>query len=178
VFHVELRRFPHVARVFNLTPEELEDRIVKPWVAGVAVELEDRRWEPARTRLAIYEAPEVPTEDRGLGRGWANVTRAGQEVTARLLDIARASVENFKAELLTHPRLTLAEVVALAGQSHPRARASDRLALAERAVWELMHEGRLTIRGPDGPIDRHGWGPVLLSWEAWTGRSISVEPRC
>jgi hypothetical protein len=178
VIHVELRRFPHVVRVFNLTREEVDERVVKPWVAGVAVELDDRRWEPGRTRLAIYDGPEVPPEDRGLGRGWANVTRAGQEVTERLLDAARGSVENFKAELLTHARLTLEEVVALAGQSHPQARVSDRLDLAERAVWELLHEGRLRLAGPDGaPLDREQWAPALLNWETWTGGSLSVEAR-
>jgi hypothetical protein len=173
-FHVELRRFPHVARAFNLTGEELQDRIVTPWVAGAPLELEDREWEPARTKLAIYEGPEVPPADRGLGRGWATVTRAGENVTARVLEEARGSVERFKAELLTHGRLTLREVVALAGESHPHARVSDRVALAERAVWELLHAGRLAL---EGTAERDQWGPVLLSWDAWCERGAAVEPR-
>jgi hypothetical protein len=177
VFHVELRRFPHVARAFNLTREELQERIVTPWVAGAPVELEDREWEPARSKLAIYEAPEVPPQDRGLGRGWGTVTRAGQDVTARVLEQARGSVERFKAALLRHGRAALADVVALAGETHPQARVSDRLALAERAVWELLHEGRLALVGPEGPVAREQWGPVLLSWEAWSERGAAVEPR-
>ena len=32
VFHVELRQFPHVARVFNLSREELDARFARPWV--------------------------------------------------------------------------------------------------------------------------------------------------
>jgi hypothetical protein len=174
VFHVELRRFPHVARAFNLTDEELRQRIVAPWVAGAPVKLDDREWEPARSKLAIYEGPEVPPEDRGLGRGWASVTRGGVEVTARVLEEARGSVERFKAELLTHGRLTLREVVALAGESHPHTRVSERLALAERAVWELLHEGRLALAGP---VERDQWRPALLSWEAWCEGGASVEPR-
>jgi hypothetical protein len=177
VFHVELRRFPHVARAFNLSAEELQARIVTPWVAGAPVELEEREWEPARCKLAIYEAPEVPPEDRGMGRGWATVTRAGEDVTARVLEQARGSVERFKAALTSRERVTLTEAVALAGQGHPGARVSDRLALAERAVWELLHEGRLTLVGPDGPLEPAHWGPVLLRWESWTDASVAVQPR-
>jgi hypothetical protein len=138
------------------------------------VALEDREWEPARSKLAIYEGPEVPPADRGLGRGWATVTRAGEDVTARVLEEARGSVERFKAELLTHGRLTLREVVALAGESHPHARVSDRVALAERAVWELLHEGRLAL---EGAAERDQWGPVLLRWESWSDESVAVAPR-
>ncbi len=177
MFHVELRRFPHVARAFNLSAEELQQRIVTPWVAGAAIDFDERTWEPARTKLAIYEGPEVRSEDMGLGRGWAAATRAGAEVTARVLDEARASVDHFKAELLTCARLTLDEVVALVGRTHPGARVSDRLALAERAVWELLHEGRLGLFGAHGAIKREEWADVLLGWESWAGGSVAVEPR-
>ena len=34
VFHVELRQFPHQARAFNLTREELDERILVPGLAG------------------------------------------------------------------------------------------------------------------------------------------------
>ena len=175
MFHVELRRFPHVARAFNLTREQLEAQIVAPWVAGAPVELDDRSWEPAKARLAIYEAPEVLPEDMGLGRGWASVTREGEDVTAAVLDAARASVERFKARLTT--RMSLAEVIELAGREHPDARVSDRLALAERAVWELLHEGRLALTGPDGVVPRERWSATLLSWESWSDPRTAVEPR-
>jgi hypothetical protein len=115
----------------------------------------------------------VPPEDRGLGRGWASVTRVAENVTARVIEEARGSVERFKAELLTHGRLTLHEVVALAGKRHPHARVSDRVALAERAVWELLHEGRLVL---EGHAERDQWGPVLLSWDAWREGGAAVEP--
>jgi hypothetical protein len=146
-------------------------------VAGAPVELEDRAWEPAKARLAIYEAPEVHAEDMGLGRGWAGVTRAGEDITERVLEAARASVERFKATLLAHGHATLAEVVALAGASHPHARASERLALAERAVWELLHQSRLTLTGPDGPLEREQWSATLLRWESWTDASWAVAPK-
>jgi hypothetical protein len=175
VFHVELRRFPHVARAFNLTAKELNERIVKPWAAGAPVEFDDRSWEPAKARLSIYEGPEIRPEDIGLGRGWATATRAGEDVTARVLEDARGSLQRFKARLAT--RMTLAAVVALAGELHPQSRVSDRLALAERAVWELLHERRLTLIGRNGPIKQTQWEPVLLSWESWTDGTISIEPR-
>jgi hypothetical protein len=177
MFHVELRRFPHVSRAFNLTPQELEARFVKPWVAGAPVELDERTWEPAKARLTIYEAAEVKPEDMGLGRGWSLVTRDGRDVTARVLEASRASVERFKATLLGQGRLSLGQVVALAGNTHPGTRISDRLALAERAVWELLHEGRLTLSGSDGPLEREQWESLLLRWESWADSGIAIEPR-
>ncbi len=176
MFHVELRRFPHVARAFNLTREQLDERFVRPWVAGAAVELDERSWEPAKARLTIYEGAEVRGEEMGMGRGWATVTRGGEDVTARVLDEGRASVARFKETLVGRGRVSLSEVVALAGEGHAQARASDRLALAERAVWELLHEGRLSLSGPDGPLERGQWAPVLLRWESWSEDALVVAP--
>ena len=177
MFHVELRRFPHVSRAFNLTREQLDERFVRPWVAGAPVELDERSWEPAKARLTIYESPEVRSDDMGLGRGWASATRAGEDVTDRVLEQARASVARFKAALVARGgRTRLSEVVALAGDSHPQARASDRLALAERAVWELLHEGRLTLHGPHGRLERERWAAVLLRWESWSDAELAVAP--
>jgi len=59
MFHVELRQFPHLARAFNLTGEELQERIVAPWVAGEMVDWGDQRWAPERARLTIYEGPRL-----------------------------------------------------------------------------------------------------------------------
>jgi hypothetical protein len=176
MFHVELRRFPHVARAFNLTEAQLDERFVRPWVAGAPVELDERTWEPAKARLTIYESDEVRPDDMGLGRGWATVTRGGEEVTERVLEQARASVARFKEALARRGRTSLPDVVALTGESHPEARVSDRLALAERAVWELLHEGRLSLRGSRGPVARERWAPVLLRWESWSDAEFAVEP--
>jgi hypothetical protein len=144
-------------------------------VAGATLELDDRAWEPARTKLAIYEAPEVQAEDMGLGRGWGTVTRSGEDVTSKVIESARASVQRFKDEVLSHGRMTLAEVVELAGVSHPQAKVSDRLALAEQSVWALLHEGRLTLHGPGGPVERAQWEPVLLRWESWSDAATAVK---
>ena len=75
MFHVELRQFPHVARAFNLSAEELEARILRRWRGGTELELQDRLWDPRRAKLTVYEGRELEISEIGLGRGWANVTR-------------------------------------------------------------------------------------------------------
>jgi hypothetical protein len=179
VFHVELRQFPNSVRAFNLSREELMARILGPWVAGVPVEWGERRWNPEKARIAVYEGRALGQEEIGLGRGWANATRSGQEVTAQMLEEARVppALERFKEEVgdrCERAPVTLPAPVALAGESHPQARLSDRLALAEQAVWQLLHEGRLQMLRAGEPLAREDWGPVLLSWEAWRDDEITV----
>ncbi len=181
-FHVQLRQLPHVARAFNLTGEELSASLLEPWVAGRAVRLQDRRWDPERARLTIYEGPELRVEEIGLGRGWANVTRAGADVTVALLEQARGDVEGraptdglktaIQARCASAP-LTLSDVVALAGSE--RMRASERLALAEQSVWELLHAGavRLVQGGEVAASDQ--WRSVLHSWAAWRDPETTLE---
>lgn len=180
VFHVELRQFPNVARSFNMTRTELDARILGPWVAERPVELDDRRWSPAKARLTIYEGPELRSEDMGLGRSWGNVTRSCADVTERVLEEAAAvvvpdspaSVEAFKSELAGYAgdrALALHEIPALAGRRHPGARASEQLALAERSVWELLHQRRVRMLRGDAEVGQDEWQQVLLDWRTWTG---------
>ncbi len=177
MFHLELRQFPHVARAFNLTREELDLRFARPWVSGSPVVHEDRHWTPEKARLIILEGPELRTEDMGLGRGWANVGRTSEDVTDTVLAEAqrgaegRSAVARFKDTLGSAARasLTLAEVMELVARQYPAWRVSERLALAEQAVWEMLHQGRLTLSDLDGPIDSERWQPILLRWASWTG---------
>ena len=37
VYHLELRQFPRVARVFNLTREEVDARFARPWINGTVI---------------------------------------------------------------------------------------------------------------------------------------------
>jgi len=105
MFHLELRQFPHVARAFNLTREELDLRFARPWVGGETVVHDDRRWSPERARLTILEGPELRVEEIGLGRGWATAGRSSRDVTDSVLAEAkrgaqgRPAVEGFKSEL-------------------------------------------------------------------------------
>ncbi len=179
MFHVELRRFPHVARAFNLSSHELDERILLPFARGASVELDDRRWAAEKTRLTIYEGPAVAPEDRGMGRGWSLVTRDGEDVTATRLEAARGSVRDasaegalpgLKQELLAAVRtepIALSAVVALAEHRLPGRRASQSLALAEQAVWELLHAGELTLRRGDEAVAAEQWESALLTWEPW-----------
>lgn len=197
MFHVEVRQFPHVARTFNLSEAELNAKILAPWAEGRLVLLGEREWEPARAKLTILEGRELRTDEMGLGRGWANVSRDAENVTDRVLAAARVqtkpgglaedsgSATAFKevvwAQCVTD-RLGIHQVMWLANSRHPEWRVSERLALAERAVWELLHEGRLAmlrrVPGEAGveyiPADQSHWEPVLLAWATW---SDAAEPR-
>jgi hypothetical protein len=179
VFHVELRQFPNVARSFNLTRSELDARILGPWVAERPVELDDRRWSPAKARLTIYEGPELAGDQLGLGRGWANVTREGQDVTARLLAEAvhPPPVAELKRELLERIAggpVPLGDVVELAGERYPQSRVSERLALSEQAVWELLHEDAISLQRDGPPVAREAWQSALLSWAAWSADGATI----
>jgi len=184
VFHVELRQFPHVARAFNLSREELEAAILTPWAQGRAVDFQERRWSPERARISIYEGRELSLEEIGLGRGWANAGRTGQDVTGAMLDEARRTVVTSPAQVelqrallarCASGALGLAQVVELAGELSLAPLASERLGLAERAVWQLLHEGRVALLRGEEQLAREQWQPVLLSWEAWTDGRVFVR---
>jgi hypothetical protein len=184
VFHVELRQFPGIGRKFNLSRQQLEARFVRPWLNGQVVELDDRKYVPDRATLRILEGPELRPDQIGMGRGWANAERDGTDVTDRVLSGEKGAIpapspagdgelEEFKAGVLSAcagRRLTLGDVVVLATVRHPRARTSERLALAERAVWELLHQQRIAIFTANGnePLARERWEETVLAWGSWT----------
>jgi hypothetical protein len=180
VFHVELRQFPHQARAFNLTREQLDRQILAPWTSGVPVELDDRRWAPERAKLTIYEGPQLAPEELGLGRGWANVTRAGEDVTARVLAEKAhpppvAELKGETLELCADGAVSLWRLVELTGERYPQARVSERIALCEQAAWELLHEGAVALRRGGFTLRRDEWQAVLLGWEAWSGDQVTLD---
>jgi hypothetical protein len=166
MFHVELRQFPHQARAFNLTREELDARIVAPWLAGTPIELQERRWTSEKAKLTIVEGAELRPDEIGLGRGWNNATKGGQDVTAKLLDEVRhtqqAPVDELKEAIVAAAR-------------EPQRRPSELLGHAEQAVWELLHAGRLRLLRHSEEVPRERWQPVVLSWSSWTGTDVTVE---
>lgn len=184
MFHIELRKFPHVARSLNLSSTELHERIVGPWIRDETIELDDRRWLPSQAKLMIYEGPELLADQIGIGRGWANVTRAGEEVTDRVLAVAReaanAPLAGLREELLARVAtevVTIEELVALVNGRFAQMRVSDRLALAEQCVWELLHRGqlRMLLDGAEpAPVGRDQWEPLLLTWETWSAAGARV----
>jgi hypothetical protein len=183
VFHVELRQFPHSARAFNLTAEELRASFLRPWVAGETLEWAERKWAPDRAKLAVYEGPELRPDELGMGRGWANAARSGEEVTERVLaeqDQAARGGEPLKvlkhtaADLCAEEPLSLAEVPRRAARLWPQLRASECLGLAEQAVWELLHERRVSLvsdrAGVQAPLAEDQWRAELLAWSSWSSR--------
>ncbi|HWE32239.1 MAG TPA: hypothetical protein VG410_02070 [Solirubrobacteraceae bacterium] len=185
VFHVQLRQFPHSARAYNLSRAELERRFTRPWANGEQVATDDRTWTPEKARLTVYESRPLRADEIAIGRGWGNVEREGADVTERELAAVRPGTPRGPAE----PPLALAavkdELVALTGIAPipvsraaslariaaPGARASERLAIAEQAVWELLHERRIDLAragAEQRAIPASEWEPLLLSWTTWT----------
>jgi len=92
-------------------------------------------------------------------------------------------VSELKAEVLERAagaRLSAPEVLELAHARHPGWRASDRLAIAELAVWELLHQNRVQIVHGEQPVEQDQWGSILLEWETWAPKAgtplLFVEP--
>jgi hypothetical protein len=183
-YHVELKAFPHVTRAFNLDRETLDTRFVKPWAAGEMIDYDDRRWSPEKTKLTVLEGVEVSASERGLGRGWGEVTRHCRDVTeAVVAEVhrgadARAEVEALKeaiAEVAAGEPLGFPDVIALAIAAEPLWRASEQLSLAEQAVWELLHQQLLEMLDADGAVvEAEGWQAIVLNWPTWAG--LADEP--
>jgi hypothetical protein len=188
VFHVELRQFPHQTRAFNLSREELDEQIVAPWIAGEPIELNEYKWLPDRATLTIYEGPVLGVGDMGLGRGWQNVTRKGRDVTQEVLIEARddaggqPTAEDFKAEIAARSAagaISISGLVELAGEWYPGSRVSERIALCEGVVWELLHSVPVTLSRRGEPVPAYEWQALLLTWPTWTDDgpdAVSLEP--
>ncbi len=185
VFHIELRQFPHTARSFNLSQEELSARLLTPWTGGESVKWSERSWSPDKAKLTIIRGPELPPDRLGMGRGWQEAVRKGEEVTAEMLAKVRpdghsGELPRLKEALLdrcAHEAQPLSAAVELAGELLEGRRASEGLALAEQAVWEVLHEGRARLLDPAGAtVSPESWQRCLLSWSSWSG-SLSDAPR-
>jgi hypothetical protein len=127
-----------------------------------------------------------------MGRGWPNVTRTAAEVTEKLLasggDTKQAQPSNDELERCkqlilaraSNGSFEISECVRLAEAVRLGTRASERLTLAEQAVWELLHTGLLELVGSDdddaAAFDRGAWQEALLDWETWGGeRQVFVR---
>ncbi len=89
-FHVEIRRSFHLARAFNVDPEQLRRKVLEPWRRGGPIELGDREWDPRESSLRIIEGPKLAPTDLSMGRGWQKAERFGEDVTRSLLAAATA----------------------------------------------------------------------------------------
>ncbi|MGV1049474.1 MAG: hypothetical protein ACOYD4_13230 [Solirubrobacterales bacterium] len=90
MFHVEISAGFHRARVFNLNPEDLAEKVIEPWLDDRRIEMGDREWEPRNSSLRVLEGPRMESPDLAFGQGWSNAERASEDVTGKLLESAPA----------------------------------------------------------------------------------------
>jgi hypothetical protein len=90
VYHLELRQFPHVARRFNQSEQQVL-ALARPWVGEQWVEEAERKWNMNEAELTILEGPNLTMADLAMGRGWRNAQRRSEDVTERVLDRFRKS---------------------------------------------------------------------------------------
>jgi hypothetical protein len=84
VYHLELRQFPHVARRFNQSEQQVL-ALAQPWVGEEWVEEAERKWNINEATLTILEGPKLTMADLAMGRGWRNAQRRSEDVTERVL---------------------------------------------------------------------------------------------
>jgi hypothetical protein len=151
VFHIELRQFPHNFCRFNLSEPELRAAVLDAWVRQEPVQLGERSWDPRRASLTVIEAPRLSLQELAMGRGWSNAERRGDDVTKRVLALARA-VQGTRAAGTGSG--TAAAAPAAAAVAEPAADAAslatELIALLGDDPLSLMRAWRLALeRHPD-----------------------------
>jgi len=76
------------ARLFNLSREELREKVLDPWLARRTFELAESEWDPRESSLKILEGRHLDNPDLAFGQGWSNAERSAEDVTARELTSA------------------------------------------------------------------------------------------
>lgn len=160
MFHVEMRMGMSVVREFNLTDQRLWREFLAPLMADADFTVEGHDFTPRKTRLKVYEGPELRTDQLALGRGWQNVERTASDVTERVLERAREhsghaatppppAVQAAAGELVRERLLgriaagpiSAPEILAIATELMPNGTDAQRLEVAQRAVWALLERG-------------------------------------
>ena len=116
-----------------------------------------------------------------MGRGWSTVGKTSHEVTETVLAEARRGAgavppcRRFTAilEAAAVTPMSFAEVMVLAAGEYPQWRPSEQLALAEQAVWEMLHHGQLALIRGGETVPAADWQPILLSWPTWADDGAS-----
>lgn len=154
MYHIELRQSMHNTCHFNLTEQELFDKVVGAWAQGQWIEAGERKWNPHQARLTVLEGPRLPVEQLSMGRGWRNARRQGEDVTERVVAQAkRASQPGVASQaavaaaagdpteqllpLLGSDPAALLAAWRLAAERRPELAPSASLALAETALHSL-----------------------------------------
>jgi hypothetical protein len=90
MFHIELRKFPHTVCRFNQSEVQLR-AIVIPWAREEWIEEGEREWNMHEASLTVLEGPELSMAELSMGRGWRNAKRRSEDVTQRVLELARGA---------------------------------------------------------------------------------------
>jgi hypothetical protein len=138
-FHVEIRRSVHLARAFNVDPEQLRQKVLDPWLRGKPIVLDERRWDPRESSLRIIEGPELAPTDLSMGRGWQRAERFGEDVTRSLL-AAAAAPEPFPVAVLAETDATRRSMTGLL----------ERLSVTV-ADWSAVRAGFVAAATVDAP---------------------------
>ena len=128
MFHVEISGGVHRARVFNLSREDLVEKVVQPWLEDRRIAMGDREWIPRDSDLRILEGPRMENADLSFGQGWSNAERSSANVTQELLETAppAPAPEAFVIES-DDPEAVIAEVVGYRGRPLHWAQAREKL---------------------------------------------------
>jgi hypothetical protein len=154
VYHLELRQFPHVARRFNQSEQQVR-ALAKSWVGEEWVEEAERKWNMNEATLTILDGPKLSMADLAMGRGWRNAQRRSDDVTERVLGEFRMDETGQVGRSAGAPSDDGAPAVNGAGSPEAALLADsvglELLALLDDApvapmrVWQLAHD-RLAAR--------------------------------
>ena len=154
-----MRSGMQLVREFNLSDRRLWVEFLAPLMADHDFTLEGHEFIPRQTRLKVYEGPELRPDQLGMGRGWQNVERSAEDVTARVLARARehaaaattataaaASAGSAAADLLRERLIgrisagpiAAQEILSIASELMPDAGEAARLEASRQAVWALL----------------------------------------
>jgi hypothetical protein len=92
MYHVELRKFPHVAYLYNQSERQVSAMLVM-WVNGEWFEEGEQKWNSNEATIKVLEGPELSLPELSLGRGWRNAERHGEDVTERVLTAVRQQLQ-------------------------------------------------------------------------------------
>jgi len=103
-------------------------------------------------------------------------------IEARHDDGRMPTADDFKVEIAARSAagaISISGVVELAGEWYPQSRVSERIALCEGVVWELLHSVPVTLSRRGKPVPAYEWQDLLLTWPTWTDdgpERVSLEP--
>jgi hypothetical protein len=97
MYHLELRKFPHVVCRFNQSEAQLR-ALVLPWTRQEWIEEGERKWNVNEATLTILEGPKLSMPDLAMGKGWRNAQKRSEDVTERVLGAAQKGGEGAQGQ--------------------------------------------------------------------------------